>query len=623
VSGEIAHPNGPERRQRPYHPKMPEQRALAGDFPAVTRAEWQQAAAAVLAKSGTAGGLDPEAALSRQTYDGIEIGALYTAEDAADLPSPGLPGRLPFTRGSTVEPAGRWDVRQRHADPDADTTRIAIQDDLANGVSSVWLVAGEAGVAIDDLATVLYGVDLARVPIVLDAGPRTIDAIDELSRLLRPAGVAPHDVRGSFGADPLGRQARTGVRADTTVLGELAARNREWPGMCVATVDATIYHDAGASDADELGIATAVGVAYLRALTNAGLPVEQALQALEFRFAVTDDQFASIGKLRAARRLWGRVAQLCGASADARGQRQHAVSSAAMTTQRDPWVNLLCATIACFAAAAGGADAITTLPFDHAIGRPDAFARRIARNTQAILHDEASLARVIDPAGGSWYLESRTAALADRAWATFTTLESDGGALVALDNGSVAEFVSATRRAREGEIAHRRFPITGVSQFASPSQPPLLRSPWPDPAAHGDRALEPHRYAAGFEALRDRCDAVPERPRIFLATLGPYAEYGPRASFAANLFRAGGFEVVQGVAEQFADSGASIACLCGSRDRYSSEGTDAATALRRAGARMIWLAGAPVIDGVDNVVNAGCDALAVLRSALDAAGVGT
>jgi methylmalonyl-CoA mutase len=602
---------------------MPEQPEVAGDFPAVTRAEWQQAAAAVLAKSATVARLDPEAVLSHQTYDGIEIRALYTAEDAAELPSPGRPGRPPFTRGSTVDTAGAWDVRQRHADPDADTTRTAIRDDVANGVTSLWLVAGDARVAIDDLPTVLDGVDLRRVPIVLDAGPQTFDAVTELRRLIRSADVPTHDVRGSFGADPLGWQARASGRADTAVLGELAAHDREWPGMCVATVDATPYHDAGASDADELGIATAVGVAYLRALTDAGLPIERALSALEFRFAVTDDQFASIAKLRAARRVWGRVAQLCGATASLRGQRQHAVSSAAMATQRDPWVNLLRSAVAGFAAAAGGADAVTTLPFDHAIGRPDAFARRIARNTQAILHDEASLARVIDPAGGSWYVESRTAALADHAWATFTALEGGGGASAALERGSVAELVTKTRRAREEDVARRRAPITGVSEFALLTEPAVRRVPWPDRQAEVNGAFAPHRYAAPFEALRDRSDAAAargQRPGVYLAVLDPYPA---RAGFAADLFRAGGLQPSTGSVETYPVGGPAVTCLVGSDATYAEQGAAAVTALRAAGARQVWLAGTARVPGVDGTVHRGCDALAVLRSALDAAGVGT
>ncbi len=192
----------------------------------------------------------------------------------------------------------------------------------------------------------------------------------------------------------------------------------------MATVDATIYHDAGASDADELAVATAVGVAYLRALTDAGLSIDEAFAAVEFRFAVTADQFLSIAKLRAARQIWARVAELSGARD--RGQHQHAVTSRAMMTHRDPWVNMLRTTIACFAAAVGGADAITVLPFDAAIGLPDDFARRIARNTHAILHDESSLGRVVDAAGGSGYVETITAQLAEKAWAEFTAHRARG-----------------------------------------------------------------------------------------------------------------------------------------------------------------------------------------------------
>jgi methylmalonyl-CoA mutase len=358
-------------------------------------------------------------------------------------------------------------------------------------------------------------------------------------------------------------------------------------------------------------------------LTDAGLPVEQALLALEFRFAVTDDQFASIAKLRAARRVWGRVAQLCGASADAPGQRQHAVSSAAMATQRDPWVNLLRTTVAGFAAAAGGADAVTTLAFDHAIGRPDALARRIARNTQAILHDEASLARVVDPGGGSWYLESRTAALASRAWATFTTLESGGGALAALDGGSVAGLVAASRRAREDDVARRRAPITGVTEFALLTEPAVRRIPWPDAPAVANGALTAHRYAAPFEALRDRSDAAAgrgRRPGVYLAILDPYPA---RAGFAADLFRAGGLQPSTGSVEDYQANEAEVTCLVGSDAMYREQGTAAVTALRAAGARQVWLAGTVRVPGVDGTLHRGCDALAVLRSALDVAEVAT
>ncbi len=281
--------------------------------------------------------------------------------------------------------------------------------------------------------------------------------------------------------------------AELDVLGALADVRGRATGVRIATVDATVYHDAGASDAQELGIGTAVGVAYLRALTDAGQPIDDALAALEFRWAVTAEQFPSIAKLRAARRIWDRVAQLCGADEQRRGQRQHAVTSAAMMTRRDPWVNMLRTTIACFAAAVGGAESITVTPFDAAIGESDDFARRIARNTQAVLHDESSLARVTDAAGGSWFVESLTEELAGAAWQVFTEIERAGGALAALDDELIGTLVLRTERARADDIAHRRAPITGVSEFADVDEAPVER-----PAHDPETA---HRIAPG-DAVR-------------------------------------------------------------------------------------------------------------------------
>ena len=373
-------------------------------------------------------------------------------------------------------------------------------------------------------------------------------------------------------------------------------------------MDATVYHDAGADDADELAIATAVGVAYLRALTDGGLDVDAALAAVDFRFAVSADQFASIAKLRAARRMWARVAALSDAAPD-RGQWQHAVTSAAMMSRRDPWVNLLRTTVACFAAAVGGADAITVLPFDTAIGLPDGLARRIARNTQSILHDESSLGRVLDAAGGSWYVESLTDQLARTAWDTFTAIERAGGALAALDSGLLGERIAATREQRADDVAHRRAPLTGVTEFPLPDEPPVSRPPGP-PAPSGG-PLAPVRWAGEFEALRDAVEAVDPRPSVYLATLGPPAVHAARLGFARSLFQAGGFHVRTGAPDDV--DGTTVACLCGPDSAYDA---DAVTALRDAGARHVWLAGRGDY-GADGYVFAGCDALAVLRTTAD------
>jgi len=604
--------------------------ALAADFPAASRDQWRELVGAVLRRSGVDASADPEDALSSTTYDGILIKPLYTAGDAPALQRDGVPGHPPFVRGATPHGAVRagWDVRQRHADPDPACTNAAAHTDLTNGATSLWLVLGEAGLAVDDLGRALDGVYLDLAPIVLDAGTDTRAASSAFLTLVTQRGVSADEVAGSLGADPIGVRARTGAAADLGLLAELAADSASFPRLRVATVDGTVYNDAGGSDCDELAISTAVGVAYLRALTDGGLAVDDALDTLEFRIAVNADQFLSIAKLRAARRIWDRVAELSGASADRRGQRQHAVTSAAMMTQRDPWVNMLRTTIGCFAGAVGGAEAITVLPFDAALGLPDDLARRIARNTQSILHDESSLARVIDAAGGSYYIENLTDQLAERAWSTFTAIERAGGALRALDDTTIGALLARTRQVRADDIARRRAPITGVSEFAFIAEQPVIRTPAAPTPTGG--LLPTIRYAQEFEALRDRSDAAPDRPRIFLAALGPVAAHTARVGFASNLFQAAGIEPIVGTGDlaeviaQFEASGTSVVCLCSSDKVYAEAAAPAAAALRGAGADHIWLAGQPGAraesdrsGGVGGYVFAGCDALAVLRTTLD------
>lgn len=610
---------------------------LAADFPAASREQWQGLVAAVLAKSGRpVPSGPPEAALAFRDYDGIQIAPLYTAADAPGGPLD-APGSPPYTRGATVDGAARtgWDVRARHLDPDALATNRAVLDDLRHGVSSLWLVLGDGGLRAADLPRMLDGVHLDLAPIVLDAGPDARAASEVFLRLAAERGTAPNELAGSLGGDPIGYAARTGSAPDLSLVTDLAGLAADHPKLRPVTVDATVYSDAGGSDGDELAISMAVGVAYLRALTDAGVPLGAALGMLEFRYAVSADQFASIAKLRAARRLWNRVGELSGGASEGRGQQQHAVTAASMLTRRDPWVNLLRATIGCFAAAVGGAAAITVAPFDSALGLPDDFGRRIARNTSAVLHDEASLARVIDPAGGSWYVDSLTERLAEVAWEKFTAIERAGGAAAALASGAIESLLASTRQRRQDDTAHRRTPITGVSEYAVTAETLLSRRPAPAPASGG---LPRVRAAEPFEALRDASDAwfasTGARPRVFLAALGSVAAHAGRLSFTSNLLGAGGLEPVVGTGEladllaAFSASGAPVACLCSSDRVYAGEANAAATALKAAGARTVWIAGSPELisstgseDVLDAALYAGCDAIEVLRSILLEIGV--
>jgi len=625
--------------------------AEAAEFPRASREDWQRLVADVLAKSGRTGltGPEAEAALVTEVEDGLRVQPLYTAEDAA--PAPGRPGFAPFVRGGRV--AGPvidgWDIRQQHAHPDPHRSNEAVLADLENGVTSLWLTVGGSGLPVSALPDVLDGVYLNLAGVVLDAGAEFAEAAAQLFTLWTdgPGAVPAPEASGNLGADPLGLLARTGQDAETgsqlAAAGQLAARcQREFPGVRALTVDALPYHDAGASAEQELGLALSTAVAYLRQLTESGLTASQAAGQLEFRYAAGADQFLTIAKLRAARRLWSRVAAACGVDGASAGQRQHAVTSSVMMTERDPWVNMLRTTVAALSAAVGGADAITVLPFDSALGLPDNFARRIARNTQAILHDESSLARVIDPAGGSWYAEQLTDQLARGAWDWFQQLERAGGQKAALSSGLVAERIAQNWAQRTVDLAHRREPVTGVSEFPNLAERPVVRDPAP---ARPGGGLPRVRRAEAFEALRTRSDerlaATGARPRILLTTLGPRAVHTARSSFAANLFQAGGIETplseaaggsrtekpdVGALAEAFRASGADAACICSSDALYAEYGEAAAGALKAAGARYVVLAGRPgdrreayQSAGVDGFVYLGCDAVAALTAALAAA----
>ncbi|MEU7425574.1 methylmalonyl-CoA mutase subunit beta [Streptomyces sp. NPDC040750] len=595
--------------------------SLAAEFPDATHEQWQRLVEGVLRKSGKeVSGAAAEDALSTTLEDGLRTRPLYTARDAA--PDAGLPGFAPFVRGSRPEGgiAGGWDVRQRHTTL-AGGTADAVLTDLENGVTSLWLVLGSGGIPVSELGRALDGVYLDLAPIVLDARAETEAAAGALLGLYEERGVDPKAARGNLGADPLGHEARIGTPQNFAPFAELAARCAEtYPAVRALTVDALPYHEAGGSAAQELGASLATGVAYLRELTEAGLSVEQAAGQLEFRYAATADQFLTIAKLRAARRLWARIAEVCGAPG-AGAQTQHAVTSPVMMTRRDPWVNMLRTTIATLAAGVGGADSVTVLPFDHTLGLPDAFARRIARNTSTILIEESHLARVIDPAGGSWYVERLTDELAHAAWAFFRSIEGDGGQAAVLRSGRLGADLAATWAERSEKLAKRREPITGVSEFPLLSEKPVRRQAAPEQPSGGLPRV--HRDEA-YEELRARSDAhlaaTGSRPRVYLATLGSAADYTARSTFAANLFQAGGIEpVAEG---GFEDSGATEAVLCSSDALYAEQAAPAAEALRAAGARHVFLAGRPADHpGVDSYVFAGCDAVAVLSATLDRMGV--
>ena len=584
-----------------------------------TRADWEAAAAGVLRKAGRLAAEDDDARvlekLGRTTLDGIRVAPIGTPEQVADLPPAGAPGAAPYTRGAQPNhPEHGWGVRPWFAGPDARATAEAVLVDLENGATSVWLELGH-GLVAEDLAAILTDVYVDLAPVTITAQDDPVGAAEALVAVLDERAVTPAPGT-NLGADPVGTALRQDGAPDLTVLSRIAELARS-SGTLGLVVDGTAPHDLGASDAQELGYSLAAGAAYLRALDAAGVPVDEAFGLLEFRYAVTDEQFPGIAKLRAARRLWDRVAELSGLE-QRPGQRQHAVTSRPMMSKYDPWVNMLRTTVAAFAAGVGGADTITVLPFDAALGVPDAFARRIARNTSSLLIHESHIARVADPAGGAYAVEKLTDDLAHAAWEEFGRIEAAGGIVAALDDGSLRGRIDEVVARRDDEIAHRRRPLTGLSEF--PNLAETLPERAVSPAAESVR-----RYGAAFEELRDDPPAAP----VFLATMGPVAAHTARATFATNLFAAGGIAVVpagatDGVAAVLdAYAGQPVACLIGHDRDYAEWGADLVAALRKAGARHVVLAGKPgeatvetaLLDGSCAV---GVDALMFLHTTREA-----
>jgi methylmalonyl-CoA mutase len=571
------------------------------------RARWRAAVAGVLAKSTRRDPADlpaePERLLDSPTYEGFAVRPLYTSLDARDEPP--LPGHWPFVRGGDAlrDVNSGWKVAEAFpAAARLTDGNSEVLSALSDGVSALVLRVGEAGVAPAQLDRLLEGVLLELAPVILDAGADYVAAADAMLAL---AGELDADKRVGLsidlGADPLTAplsQRPAPKMAD--VVATAAKVTGYGGGVRAITVDGPAFHNLGASASWELAGAIAAAVDYLRLLGEGGLEVPDALRQISFRYAADDDQFMTAAKLRAARRLWARVAEVVG-EPEGGAATVHAVTSLPMMAQRDPWVNMLRTTVAAFGAGIGGADTVLVQPFDVAIpdgfgGIAPSFSRRIARNTQLLLLEESHIGRVLDPAGGSWFVEDLTEQLAEQAWKRFQDIEARGGFAEARE--FVGAEIARVRDRRIDDIAHRRTALTGVNEYPNLAEPPLPQNDSPAYIA---------RYAAGFEALRDRSDAHLEktgaRPQVLLLPLGPLAEHNIRATFAANLLASGGIEALNpgtvdaaglkdAVQQAVSATGSpGVAVICGTDARYATEVAGVVEAARKAGVSQVYLAG--------------------------------
>ncbi len=567
-------------------------------FPA-SEAEWQSLVERAL--DGR-----PFESLISATFEGLNIAPLYQrpASEAGH---------------ARRQKPGAWTISQRMDHPDIDTANQMARADLIGGADALTLTVSEAisargfGLKIEgvrDLDAALAGIDLDRTALRLDAGERALELAASFRSIARDRRLTSAALDVDFGRDPMGHLARSGrLPADP------ARGLRETHALLRGTgfarhlllADGRPYHEAGAGEAQELACVIATGVAYLRMLEAEGLSLEDARDEIAFLLVADANELLSLAKFRALRRLWARVESACGLAP--KPLRLHAETAFRMMTRYDPWVNILRATMGAFCAGVGGADAVTVLPFTLALGLPDDFARRIARNTQLILIHESNLARVADPAAGAGSFEALTDALCVRAWSLFQGFEAQGGMLKSLQAGVPQREIAAAAVARQEAIAHQTLAITGTSAFPSLAEAPVhVLAPSPmgtnvEPAAQEYVALPSRRDAEPYEKLRAAADeqfrTTGERPKIFLANLGETQGFTAAATFPTNFFGAAGIEAISNdgpgtplaAAESFRASGCKMVCICAPRAVSTQHLIEFAARLRDAEAARIYLVG--------------------------------
>ena len=603
---------------------------LASDFPSLEREDWQSLVEASLKGR-------PFETLRKSTADGIVIEPVYgAAHEAPALPD--APARVT---------ADAWTLVQRADMPTIAAANTQMLDDLMNGATGISLItpgsvsAGQAGVAVTDghsLQRLLEGVELDLIDLRLDAGRDgrnlALLVLDEYKR--RRLDLTRCKL--TLGLDPLGSFALGGKLTERDELsrrfGDIfrLASGMDHQGP-VAQADTRVYHGAGCSEAQELGFALATSVEYLRMLEAGGIAPADAARRTSMMLTADADQFVSISKIRAARLLWARLLEV--SKLDLTPLTLHVETAARMMSRHDPHVNLLRSTTASFAAGIGGADSVCVLPFTHAIGLPDGFARRMARNIQSLLLEESMVGRVRDATAGSGHVETLTHELAATGWSVFQAVEAEGGMIAALANGKVHDLIKDVRVARDNDIARRKIPLTGVSEFPNlheaaasvldMSVPADWKMDEASPAAKTTTCepLQQHRLSEGFEALRDLSDdhlqKTGARPKIFLAEIGKPADFTVRATWMSNLLASGGIDVVTGSPADLSASRLTIACVCSSDAVYADEAESAVRALAEQGAQRIMLAGKPgkledrlTAAGVQQFVHSGQNVLTLL-----------
>ena len=597
---------------------------LFSEFPPVSTQEWMDKITEDLK------GADFEKKLVWRTNEGFKVQPFYRQEDLKDLDTETKPGEFPYKRGTKAD--NSWLVRQNLSTKDIREANKKALDILMKGVDSLSFCCGGRLIEGADLDALLDGICADCIDLNFSTSPELACAqAQAVVDYYNKKGYDLNEVRGSIKYDPMAYMLKNGIECGMAHAAKLVEILQPLKKFRALTVSAGILSDSGAFCYQELGYALAWGNEYLRTLTEAGLEAGKVAKKIQFNLGIGSNYFMEIAKFRAARMLWAKIVEAYKPECQCACKMViNATTSKYNQTIFDPYVNLLRSETEAMSAALAGVNSITVTPFDAAYKQSDEFSERMARNQQLLLKEESHFDKVVDPAGGSYYIENLTEALAEQAWKLFLQVEEEGGMMALIKAGKVQEAVNATNAARHENAAKRKETLLGTNQFPNIKEMSEGRKPKTCccSKAQGEptiATLNTSRIASEFEELRLQTESSGRRPKVFMLTIGNLAMRQARAQFSGNFFGCAGYEIIDNLgfktvedgAQAARKTGADIVVLCSSDDEYAEYGP---AAFKAVGDSAIFvIAGNPACiedlkaAGIENYVHVRCNVLETLR----------
>ena len=608
---------------------------LFTEFPPVPTEKWEEVITADLK------GADYERKLVWKTGEGFNVRPYYRAENLEGIKFLGSQaGEFPYVRGTRAH--NRWRVHQTVSvvcpkEANAEALKI-----LNAGVDSLgFCIASEAFTAAD-LDTLLGEICIPAVQLTF-CGQKTADVAELVLAKIEKEGIAKEDVRIAFCIDPLVKGLSTkgdfcspnGEKCFARIA-ELIRKTKEYKHIRVVTVSGQIFGNSGSTIVEELAFVLSAGHDYLVRLMDAGLTIEEAARKLRFSFSVSSNYFMEIAKFRAARMLWANIVKGYNPEKNCACKMQiHAETSKWNQTVYDPYVNMLRGTTEAMSAAIGGVYSLEVTPFDASFENPTEFSKRIARNVELLLKHESHFDQVVDPAGGSYYIENLTQSIAAEAWKLFLEIEEKGGYTAAYKAGFVKERIAASAAAKDKAIATRRQTLLGANQypnFTEVAGKEITAESVTRKQAEGN-VLVPYRGAMAFEEMRLQVDRSGKEPKAFMLTCGNLGMARARSQFSCNFFACAGIKVIDNTyfksieegAKAALESKAQIVVVCASDDDYAEAAPKVKELL--GGKAILVVAGAPACapeleaQGITNFINVKSNVLETLKFYLKEMGI--